>query len=355
MKEEKQQSDIHNPHDTGYKYLLSFKKVFVQLLKNFIKEGWTDMINESAVMKIDKSYILQDFNQKEADVVYRVDIKGQEVIFYILMELQSTVDFQMPYRLLLYMVEIWRDVLKNTKRNEAEQKEFKLPVIVPIVLYNGENNWTAKMSYKETLSGYELFGDYVLDFKYILIDVNRFKKEDLAGLSNIIGTAFLLDQKYDTSEIYERLEQALKILSGMSPEDFSMLKPWLTHIFANKLPAGTREKIEDIISKADIGEVSTVIYNLERTLEEEFQKREAKGEARGEARGRAEGEARGRAEGRAEGKAELIIKLLKKKFAAVPEEYIEKIKKQDNDVLEAIGDNILNMQDINELDKYLKE
>jgi predicted transposase YdaD len=102
-----------------------------------------------------------------------------------------------------------------------------------------------------------------------------------------------------------------------------------------------------------------MIYNLERTLEEEFQKREArgeaKGEARGEARGKAEGEARGRAEGKAEGKAELIIKLLKKKFAAVPEEYIEKIKKQDNDALEAIGDNILNMQDINELDKYLKE
>jgi hypothetical protein len=52
---------------------------------------------------------------------------------------------------------------------------------------------------------------------YILIDINRFKKEDLAGLSNIIGTAFLLD--------HERLEQALKILSSMSPEDFNMLKP----------------------------------------------------------------------------------------------------------------------------------
>jgi hypothetical protein len=121
----------------------------------------------------------------------------------------------------------------------------------------------------------------------------------------------------------------------MSPEDFNMLKPWLTHIFASKLPAGTREKIEDIISKADIGDVSTVIYNLERILEEEFHKREAKGKA--------------------EGEAELIIKLLKKKFAVLPEEYIEKIKKQDSEVLETIGDNILNMRDIKELDKYLKE
>jgi hypothetical protein len=78
-----------------------------------------------------------------------------------------------------------------------------------------------------------------------------------------------------------------------------------------------------------------VIYNLERTLEEEFQKREARGEVKGEAR--------------------MLIKLLKKKFAAVPEEYIEKIKKQDSEVLETIGKNILNMRDIKELDKYLKE
>ena len=42
-----------------------------------------------------------------------------------------------------------------------------------------------------------------------------------------------------------------------------------------------------------------MIYNLERTLEEEFQQREARGEVKGEAR--------------------MLIKLLKKKFAAVPE------------------------------------
>ena len=43
-----------------------------------------------AITRIDKSYILQDFNEKEADLVYRLKIKGQDVIFYLLMELQST-------------------------------------------------------------------------------------------------------------------------------------------------------------------------------------------------------------------------------------------------------------------------
>jgi hypothetical protein len=37
------QSDIHNPHDTGYKYLLLSKKMFIQLLRSFVKEEWVDM------------------------------------------------------------------------------------------------------------------------------------------------------------------------------------------------------------------------------------------------------------------------------------------------------------------------
>ncbi len=39
-------------------------------------------------------------------MVYRISLGDRDVIFYLLIELQSRVDFLMPYRLLLYMVEI---------------------------------------------------------------------------------------------------------------------------------------------------------------------------------------------------------------------------------------------------------
>jgi predicted transposase YdaD len=319
--------------------------MFVQLLRSFVKEGWVDMIDESTITEVNKSYILQDFNQKEADVVYRVDIKGRQVIFYILTELQSTVDFQMPYRLLLYMVEIWRDMLRNTKQNEAEQKDFKLPAIIPMVLYNGAGNWTAKINYKETLSGYELFEEYVLNFKYILIDVNRFSKEDLAGLRNLIGTVFLLDQKYDLSELYERLGYVRETLSAMTAEEFNILKPWLMHIFASKLEKDERGKVEEIINQADIKEVDKMISNFERTLEEALQSKRAEGKA--------EGRAEGKVEGRAEGKAELVLRLLRKKFGTLSEDYTERIKKQDDAVLDAIADDIFEISDISQLEDYL--
>ena len=84
------------------------------------------------------------------------------MIFYVLLELQSTVDHLMPFRLLLYMVEIWRDIYNNTPAGERERKGFRLPAIVPAVLYNGRRSWTACRSFREYQAGHERFPGYLL-------------------------------------------------------------------------------------------------------------------------------------------------------------------------------------------------
>ena len=108
----------HHPHDKGYRQLLVNKKTFLELLQTFVREGWVREIEEGDLTLVDKSYVLQDFSDKEADIVYRLRLRGTEVIFYVLLELQSTVDHTMPFRLLQYMVEVWRDVYNNIYRKQ---------------------------------------------------------------------------------------------------------------------------------------------------------------------------------------------------------------------------------------------
>jgi hypothetical protein len=74
---------------------LSIKRLFVQLLKSFVDQGWVDKIEPEDVELVDKSFILPDFKNKEADLVYKVKMDGTNVYFYLL-ELQSSVDYQMP-------------------------------------------------------------------------------------------------------------------------------------------------------------------------------------------------------------------------------------------------------------------
>ncbi|WP_281004394.1 DUF4351 domain-containing protein [Mahella australiensis] len=44
---------------------------------------------------------------------------------------------------------------------------------------------------------------------------------------------------------------------------------------------------------------------------------------------------------------------LNKKFGKLPEDYIAKIKKQKDEVLDAIADNIFEISDISQIDDYL--
>src|SRR5690554_1009561 len=242
-----------NRHDKGYKYLLSAKKVFLELLKSFVRQGWVEEIDESNIVRVDKSFILQDFKGKEADLVYWVKMNDRDVIFYILMEMQSRVDFQMPYRMLLYMVEIWRGVLKDVEKGEEKKKEFRLPSIVPMVLYNGKNNWTACKRYKEYLSGYEFFGDNIIDFEYIMIDVNRYDNEELLEAANLTASAFLIDKSKDLDSLLENMRKVMNVLKNISENEFELFKNWFNNIIIKGVEPEKREGLEKVLSKGREG------------------------------------------------------------------------------------------------------
>lgn len=101
---------VHQRHDTSYRFLLSSKKLFVELLRSFIDKGWVQAVDEEHVQEIPHSFVLQDFKRQEADLVYRVKLNGQDVVF-----------------LLLYQVEIWRYWLQNEEEALSNRKSFQLP------------------------------------------------------------------------------------------------------------------------------------------------------------------------------------------------------------------------------------
>jgi len=205
----------HQPHDKGYKYLFHSKRAFLEFLRAFIPRDWVHQIDEDHLYRPETTYILPDFRDKEADIVYKLRRTAEddqpEIIFYILMELQSTADFHMPYRLLLYQVEIWRDLLKNIETKEAARKDFRLPPIVPIVLYNGKAPWTAARTFRQMLKGESLFGDELLNFRYMLIDVHRMEQQTVEELVNAIKEKGVSDMQTNIERILdEALQHKLK-------------------------------------------------------------------------------------------------------------------------------------------------
>ena len=285
--------NIDNKHDKGFKYLLSAKKVFIELIRSFIDKGWVELIDEANVVKVDKSFIANDFKDKEADLIYRVKFCEQEVIFYLLVEMQSTVDFQMPYRLLLYMVELWRTVLKDSQLCQARKKDFKLPAVVPIVLYNGKNKWTACKSFREYLSGADIFGENTIDFKYILIDVNRYTEDELINMANLISSVFLIDQKQDIVSMMGRLKKIGETINCMSDQEFGMFKNWFGNVIIKSVNQESKSKFKDIIFKSR-EDKNMMVSNLEVLIKSELKKNKKEGIAQGLEKGIEKGIEKGR-------------------------------------------------------------
>jgi predicted transposase/invertase (TIGR01784 family) len=292
---------IHCPHDTGYKYLLSYQNVFLELLDCFVDQGWVKQLDRNQIILVNKSFVLPEFVKKEADLIYQLKENDREVIFYLLLELQGRVDFQMPYRLLLYMVGLWYDYVKGVDPKITRRKSWRLPVIVPLILYNGKGAWTACRSFKQTLAGWEQFGEYVLDFKYILIDVLRYPPESLIKLANLIGSVFFLDRQSNFDECMRRMKKIKKVVFNFDDQRLLIFGSWFNKIAIRNFPEGQREKLLKEFDTTKPEGVRIMITHLEQNFKRYFNEAEKKGEIKGILKGKREGILEGEKRGEKKG------------------------------------------------------
>ena len=213
---EKLKRNLHHIHDKSYKDLYSKKEIAIDLFKNLLKKDWAQNITENDLTLVNKSFVTSDYEETECDIVYKANINNIEVIFYILLEFQSTVDYRMPLRLLFYMCEILRDTAVNSKHHK-NCRDIKIPAVVPIVLYNGKDVWDVPTEFRKIIYNESLFGPSLLNFSYDVVDINNdYTKEQLLDNKNVTAAIFLLDQKIDALEFLQRIKAIALFFDSLS-------------------------------------------------------------------------------------------------------------------------------------------
>ena len=132
-------------HDTGYKLLFAHKEMVRDLLLGFIKESWIGELDLDSLEKVSESFVSDDLRSRHNDVIWRVRWRQQWVYLYLMLEFQSTVDYYMAVRLLSYIGLLYQDLIR--RREVAEDKS--LPLVLPIVLYNGRRRWRAPTALRQ--------------------------------------------------------------------------------------------------------------------------------------------------------------------------------------------------------------
>ena len=200
---------IHHEHDKIMKKILSHKKEAVKFINRTV--NLQNKVTPESIEIYNKEYITDSLEIRQADVIYK--LKNNNIFFLI--EHQSKVDYSIPYRILEYKTEILK---YNVDKERMKQKDYKMPLIIAIVLYTGKESWKVKQEFlqvQEECSTYlkEKLG---ISSFYILEDINKISEEELLKSNNFLEKIFLLEKSKSKEELKENF---IKIIQKLKREE----------------------------------------------------------------------------------------------------------------------------------------
>lgn len=126
-------------HDHSDKLLFSHRAMMADLLQGFVTAEWVRAVDLTTLERVHSSHVSDDLRDREDDIIWRVRWQGDWLYLYLLVEFQSTVYRYMAVRLTTYVGLLYEGLIRSHQLTPTRL----LPPVVPIVLYNSRDRWTA--------------------------------------------------------------------------------------------------------------------------------------------------------------------------------------------------------------------
>ncbi|WP_341756318.1 MULTISPECIES: Rpn family recombination-promoting nuclease/putative transposase [unclassified Candidatus Tisiphia] len=246
---------------------------------------------DSPTLKLEKdSFIEPDLSETISDVLFSVKFNDTDGYIFLLLEHQSTVDQLIAFRLFKYMVNICDRYLTINPKSKS------LPLIYPLVLYNGKKKYDAPLNIWDLFTYSDLARSFWTN-DCQLINVHDIPDEEL---KKKLWSGILL---FFLKHIHERqLLKRWQEISDLLPELTKVSIGYdhirnLLHYTLTFIEQSDKIELEKMLitslTKEKGGELMPSIAQVWKEEGIEIGKR--KGIQIGEARGEAKGEARGEA------------------------------------------------------------
>jgi hypothetical protein len=308
-------------YDSSYKFLFSNPELVRDLIIGFIPDDWLHSLDYSTLEKVPGHYVSDDFQQREDDIVWRVKVGGEWLYLYLLLEFQSSVDKYMALRIMVYLGLLYQDLLK---RNEV-LSDGRLPPVLPIVLYNGDQRWTAASDIGELIPAVPgLVEQFKPKLKYLLIAENTYSDAELSTINNLVAAVFRLEHAANPESISQLIN---------SLNDWLTDRADLRRMFALWLRATLMRKANYGIVLPELDDLQEIKIMLSERLEEWALAYKAEGELKGEIKG----------------ERLALQRLLARRFGAMPTEVTERISNAAQPEIELWLDRVLDAKQLTDI------
>ena len=232
-------------HDENYKRLFASPRVIEDLLRGFVPGDWLAEVDFATLGKLSTEYVSDELLKRHGDNVWRVRLRKNWLYLLLLVEFQSTDDPLMALRILTYTGLLYQELA----RNEQLDADGRLPAVLPLVLYNGDEPWESPVEMRELIGPVgPMLAPYQPAQRYFVLDQRRVAADDLPSrnrMSAVIG----VEQSRSPSDV-ARVAQALSAWLP-DPQVRRAFADWMRQIVERLVPCGS--EVPAIRNLEDVG------------------------------------------------------------------------------------------------------
>ena len=291
------QSKLPTPHNNFFQYAFSHPAAARNLIELHLPADLVQILDLDSLELQKDSFVDDELRDTYSDMLYSIRLSGQdgepvEGQVYILLEHKSQSDPMTCFQLLRYIVRIWEQRLR---------KGQALCPVFPLVLYHGQEAWSAPVSLEELIGGPSILFEQGVRMAYPVVDIGQIPDELLATdpfLQSVLGLL-----KYSrTRNFRDKLESILRCLleigtAELQTEHLDAVLVYITTV----TPSIPMETLAMTIQKIFPTQIEP------GSIADEYMK---KGRLEGIQEGRQEGRQEGKQEGKQEGLKEGQIQLI---------------------------------------------
>lgn len=336
---------LTNFPDRSTRWVLEDKESIRGLLQ-ILANDIVQLIDFSQLELQNRSFLSSKLQEQVSDLIFSVPFKSgdetDELLIYILIEHQSTVDISMGFRLLFYMMHIWDEQRQRWLADNVPKSEWRLRPILPIVFYSGNRRWRVPLSVTAMMDIPEELTRYVPDFDTLIINVKEMDTTEFTKTGHPFGwlLAVLKNEDADKDTLIETFTEAITNLNSLEPEQAEYrirVLHYFVMLIANRRPSEEHIELLNLVNHlSDEEEVKLMAKSMiDVTLEQ----------------GKEEGREEGIAIGETQAKRDVVIKLLTHQFPDVSDTVVTAIHEiQERSRLDTLFDQILTATSFDDID-----
>jgi predicted transposase/invertase (TIGR01784 family) len=200
-------SKLPTPHNNFFHYALSHAHATRDLIQTHLPADLVQVLDLDSLELQKDSFVDDELRDSFSDLLYSVRLAGAkgepiEGQIYLLFEHKSQSDPMTCFQLLRYIVRIWE---------QRQRSGQTLCPVFPLVIYHGQEAWTAPVSLEELIGGPSRLFQYGVQMAYPVVDIGRIPDESLARdpfLQSVLGL-LKYSRRRDFEEKLEFLLQCL--------------------------------------------------------------------------------------------------------------------------------------------------